>query len=219
MIQSLCSALIQLVIRSALSLWSIDGIILTNQNRGGKNEFFPFWLISNFFWLVLFFFLFFLDWLWLIQFLDHGIPRLNECVNLFRHDYTKPNILQLINSASEITDDTLVEIVLSGKAIDRSFVYTSSLTANWNAWNRLAANIPQDGVQIRPHQLNVHSYKSPAFCDFCGEMLFGLVRQGLKCECKSRWPFLDYLSIIINWLIWIKIRWFLPRLLYAISSV
>ena len=48
------------------------------------------------------------------------------------------------------------------------------------------ANIPQDGVQIRPHQLNVHSYKSPAFCDFCGEMLFGLVRQGLKCECKSR---------------------------------
>ena len=48
------------------------------------------------------------------QFLEHGIPRLNECINLFRHDYTKPNILQLINAASEITDDTLVEIVLSG---------------------------------------------------------------------------------------------------------
>lgn len=67
---------------------------------------------------------------------------------------------------------------------------------NWNSWKffwsypgwRAAANIPQDGVQIRPHQLNVHSYKSPAFCDFCGEMLFGLVRQGLKCECKSRFP-------------------------------
>jgi len=49
------------------------------------------------------------------QFLDHGIPRLNECINLFRHDNTKPNILQLINAASEIVDDTLVEIVLSGK--------------------------------------------------------------------------------------------------------
>jgi len=34
------------------------------------------------------------------RFLDHGIPRLNECVNLFRHDYSKPNILQLINAAS-----------------------------------------------------------------------------------------------------------------------
>ncbi len=36
--------------------------------------------------------------------------------------------------------------------------------------------------QIKPHSLFVHSYKSPAFCDFCGQMLFGLVRQGLKCE-------------------------------------
>ncbi|KAG9462999.1 hypothetical protein GDO78_022638, partial [Eleutherodactylus coqui] len=35
---------------------------------------------------------------------------------------------------------------------------------------------------IRPHILLVHSYKSPAFCDYCGEMLFGLVRQGLKCQ-------------------------------------
>lgn len=35
---------------------------------------------------------------------------------------------------------------------------------------------------VRPHALVVHSYKAPTFCDFCGEMLFGLVRQGLKCE-------------------------------------
>lgn len=37
-------------------------------------------------------------------------------------------------------------------------------------------------MQVRPHSLIVHSYKSPTFCEFCGEMLFGLVRQGLKCE-------------------------------------
>lgn len=35
---------------------------------------------------------------------------------------------------------------------------------------------------LKPHNLNVHSYKAPTFCDFCGEMLFGLVRQGLKCD-------------------------------------
>lgn len=63
----------------------------------------------------------------ILQFLDHGIPRLNECVNLFRHDSTKPNILQLINSASEITDDTLVEIVLSGKNVFKPyFVFVMS---------------------------------------------------------------------------------------------
>lgn len=38
---------------------------------------------------------------------------------------------------------------------------------------------------IRPHALNVHSYRAPAFCDHCGEMLFGLVRQGLKCDGES----------------------------------
>ncbi|KAI7804908.1 putative serine/threonine-protein kinase D3, partial [Triplophysa rosa] len=39
-----------------------------------------------------------------------------------------------------------------------------------------------EDFQIRPHTLYVHSYKAPTFCDYCGEMLWGLVRQGLKCE-------------------------------------
>ncbi|MEQ2212171.1 hypothetical protein XENOCAPTIV_026632, partial [Xenoophorus captivus] len=39
-----------------------------------------------------------------------------------------------------------------------------------------------EDFQIRPHALYVHSYKAPTFCDYCGEMLWGLVRQGLKCE-------------------------------------
>ena len=42
-----------------------------------------------------------------------------------------------------------------------------------------------EDFQIRPHTLYVHSYKAPAFCDDCGEMLWGLVRQGLKCEGGS----------------------------------
>ncbi|CAG7785747.1 unnamed protein product [Allacma fusca] len=45
---------------------------------------------------------------------DHGLNRLNERLLLFRHDYSSTNILQMINSASEINDDTLVEIVLTG---------------------------------------------------------------------------------------------------------
>lgn len=123
------------------------------------------------------------------QFLEHGIPRLNECINLFRHDYGKPNILQLINAASEIADDTLVEIVLSGEGSGTRAPVNLAARSSCSPRSLClapAANIPQDGVQIRPHQLNVHSYKAPAFCDFCGEMLFGLVRQGLKCECESR---------------------------------
>ena len=45
-----------------------------------------------------------------------------------------------------------------------------------------AASATFEDFQIRPHALTVHSYRAPAFCDHCGEMLFGLVRQGLKCD-------------------------------------
>ncbi|KAI4902192.1 hypothetical protein NFI96_029566 [Prochilodus magdalenae] len=91
------------------------------------------------------------------KFPECGFYGMYDKILLFRHDPTSENILQLVKCASDIMEGDLVEVVLSASATVEDF-------------------------QIRPHTLFVHSYRAPAFCDHCGEMLWGLVRQGLKCE-------------------------------------
>uniref|UniRef100_A0A8C1XYX2 Serine/threonine-protein kinase n=2 Tax=Cyprinus carpio TaxID=7962 RepID=A0A8C1XYX2_CYPCA len=91
------------------------------------------------------------------KFPECGFYGIYDKILLFKHDTNSSNILQLVKAVSDIQEGDLVEVVLSAAATSEDF-------------------------QIRPHALNVHSYRAPAFCDHCGEMLFGLVRQGLKCD-------------------------------------
>jgi len=92
------------------------------------------------------------------KFPEHGISRLAERLMVFRHDYTATNALQMVNSVTEVTEGCILEVVLN------------------------TAPLGDEEVEIRPHSLSIHSYKTPTFCSFCGEMLFGMFKQGLKCE-------------------------------------
>lgn len=51
------------------------------------------------------------------QDLDHGLNNGNAGprVMLFKHDYTSSNVLQPINTASDVIDGTMIEIVLTGQ--------------------------------------------------------------------------------------------------------
>ena len=50
-----------------------------------------------------------------LQFPEHGFYGLQDRILLFRHDQQDSNILKLVTTAQEVTDKTLVEVVLSGK--------------------------------------------------------------------------------------------------------
>uniref|UniRef100_A0AAQ5YXB9 protein kinase C n=1 Tax=Amphiprion ocellaris TaxID=80972 RepID=A0AAQ5YXB9_AMPOC len=91
------------------------------------------------------------------KFPECGFFGMYDKILLFRHNLNDENILQRLTSVEDIHEGDLIEVVLSAQATVEDF-------------------------QIRPHALYVHSYKAPTFCDYCGEMLWGLVRQGLKCE-------------------------------------
>ena len=62
----------------------------------------------------------------------------------------------MINAVTDIQEDTTVEIVINVQPLG------------------------DEDVEIRPHALSVHSYKTPTFCNFCGEMLFGMFKQVLS---------------------------------------
>ena len=66
----------------------------------------------------------------------------------------------MINAVTDIQEDTTVEIVINVQPLG------------------------DEDVEIRPHALSVHSYKTPTFCNFCGEMLFGMFKQVGTAKCK-----------------------------------
>lgn len=63
---------------------------------------------------------------------EHGLNHLFERLLLFKHDYNSTNILQLIMNATEVVDETLVEIVLTGKLIGYKLYRKYNVTWNIN---------------------------------------------------------------------------------------
>ena len=83
-------------------------------------------------------------------------PSVTE-IQLFVHDYQSPQFLHPLSTLAQLDNGSVVEVI----RVDRNERIT------------------------RPHNLSVNSYRTPTFCDYCGEILVGIIKQGLQCSlCK-----------------------------------
>uniref|UniRef100_H2ZEV9 protein kinase C n=1 Tax=Ciona savignyi TaxID=51511 RepID=H2ZEV9_CIOSA len=117
--------------------------------------------------------------------------RLAQQIHLFQHQPNHDNILKVMKSSDEMKDGALIEVVLSvHRVLISSYVSAQiwhrklgrKFLTNYKSVTTGGRTMQCDNMKIRPHTLSVHSYRSPAFCDYCGEMLWGIVRQGLRCD-------------------------------------
>ncbi|XP_028840800.1 protein kinase D4 isoform X2 [Denticeps clupeoides] len=92
-----------------------------------------------------------------VQAPEVSVIGVGEKLLLFKHEPDCDNLLKRLTERDTVQDGDSVEVVLSA-----------------------SASVAE--VKIRPHSLMVQSYRTPTFCHRCGQMLWGLVRQGLKCE-------------------------------------
>nr|CAD2197145.1 unnamed protein product [Meloidogyne enterolobii] len=78
-------------------------------------------------------------------------------IQLFLHDYKSFNMLTCLATLTQLDNGSVVEII----------------------------RIERHERPTKPHSLVVNTYVTPTFCDYCGEILMGLVKQGLQCQsCK-----------------------------------
>ena len=64
---------------------------------------------------------------------------------------------------------------------------------NLNSRNRMASGSSDETAILNEpisendvtHKLICTNYRTPTYCDYCSQLLFGLIKQGLKCESKN----------------------------------
>ncbi|XP_048881536.1 protein kinase C theta type [Brienomyrus brachyistius] len=69
-------------------------------------------------------------------------------------------------------------VAIHKKCIDKVIATCTGSAINRNETMNLKERFKID----MPHRFKVYNYKSPTFCQHCGTLLWGLAKQGLKCE-------------------------------------
>uniref|UniRef100_A0A674F060 Serine/threonine-protein kinase n=1 Tax=Salmo trutta TaxID=8032 RepID=A0A674F060_SALTR len=112
--------------------------------------------------------------------LQIGLTR--EMVNLENHDLSLSAVKDLVCSIVDQKVITHPFLVITLDLLQLMHNARVNIYKDIDRIDRMKSLATVGDFQIRPHALYVHSYKAPTFCDYCGEMLWGLIRQGLKCE-------------------------------------
>ncbi|KJH45268.1 phorbol esters/diacylglycerol binding domain protein [Dictyocaulus viviparus] len=105
-------------------------------------------------------------------------------LHLFRHDYDSPSVLQHIASVSQLGERIYSNLHISeenGTFSISSVVYFVNNPCLSNGCIVEVIVVDRSSKPTQPHVLEVKNYMTLTFCDFCGSLLTGLMRQGLHC--------------------------------------
>ena len=83
---------------------------------------------------------------------------------------------------------TLSSNIIDRKSNDDAKIQLESKFENCNIFDNQKKNedSAQDNVDVqlfeKKHLFKIHNYMGLPFCDFCGNFMWGLLAQGLKCD-------------------------------------
>eukprot|EP00123_Amoebidium_parasiticum_P008283 comp18700_c0_seq1/m.20420 comp18700_c0_seq1/g.20420 ORF comp18700_c0_seq1/g.20420 comp18700_c0_seq1/m.20420 type:complete len:1087 (-) comp18700_c0_seq1:71-3331(-) len=86
-----------------------------------------------------------------------------------------------------MNEDAGTEVSTLAKRARDVFSHNRSISRDLASENTSRGSGVQDVVSV-PHQLSVTTYNTSTFCDYCNELLFGIIQQGLYCsECGNNY--------------------------------